>query len=177
MGRTKVSANAVSLDVDMLSDLPAKALLALISKHRETKRYFEQAQRALQDFPRLFLLIEDMDIDLRFDPDLKIMSLSFAGDGPRLGRLWGELRRAGFNCSTRPKKGDTEFSGYFKEEGYAAIVVHFTSTLCRRIQVGTQTVEQPIYETICGEELELTAPIAPSALTVVAGEFADDIPF
>lgn len=171
----------VSLDVDMLADLPAKAMLALVTKHRETKKYFEQAQRAIQDFPALFLKLEEMDIDLRFDPDMKYICLSFAGDGPRLGKLWGELRRSGFACEERPKKGDTSFAGWFKQEGYPQLLVNFTSTLCRRVQVGTKTVEQPIFETICGDSLEVSAPETPPALTVVGGgavaNFDDDIPF
>lgn len=166
----------VSLDVDMLSDLPAKSLLALVAKHREVKKYFEQAQAALKDFPALFLQMEEMDIDLRFDPDLKLICANFSGDGPRLGKVWGELRRAGFGCDTRPKKGDTQFNGWFTQEGYPTVSIYFTSTLCKRVQVGTQTVEQPIYETICGESLEMSAPVPPPTLTVVSGEL-DDIPF
>lgn len=172
---------AVSLDVDMLSGLPAKALLALVTKHREAQRFFEQSQRALRDFPALFLLLEDMDIDVRFDPDLKLISISFSGDGPRLGKVWAELRRCGYSCARRPKKGDTEFSGSFEHQGYPMICVHFTSALCRRVQVGTRMVEQPIYETRCGDALPeiesgdtptLAAP-APSDSSADAG----DIPF
>lgn len=174
-----MSANTqhLSLGIDMLADLPAKAMLALVTKHRETKRFFEQAQHTVQNFPALFLLFEDMDIDIRFDPDLKLISTNFAGDGPNLGKIWGELRRHGFKCQTRPKKGDTQFSGWFQREGYATISIYFTSTLCRRVKIGTKTVEQDIYETICGDSLEVTAPAEPAALTVVNGDLDDDIPF
>lgn len=165
----------VSLDVDLLADMPAKTMLALVAKHREAKRFFEQAQRAIKDFPSLFLMLEEMDVDVRFDPDMKLMSVSFAGDGPRLGKVWGELRRNGFTCDQRPKKGDTEFNGWFDQEGYPHISIHFTSTLCRRVQVGTKTVEQPIYETICGEELSIAAESRPT-LAVVNGD-SSDIPF
>lgn len=171
--------NAVSLDVDMLSDIPAKAMLALVAKHQETKRYFVQAQKTLQDFPALFLAVEEMDIEPRFDPDLRLISFNFAGDGLKLGKVWGELRRAGFSCSSRPKKGDTQFSGWFEQDGYATISVYFTSTMCRRVQVGTQIVQQPIYETICGEDASVAVPAEPPALTVVTGALTpdDDIPF
>lgn len=164
----------VSLDVDMLAELPARSMLSLAAKYREVKKFFEQSQRMLKDFPALFLAVEDMDIEPRFDPDLKLISLNFAGDGPRLGKLWGELRRNGFNCDTRPKKGDTQFSGWFRRDGYPNISVYFTSTLCRRVQVGTKTVEQPIYETICGDMPEIEPPAAPA---LVDAEMANDIPF
>src|SRR6185312_10756363 len=121
----------------MLADMPVKALLQLVAKHREAKKFFEQSQQAIKNFPSLFLKVEEMDIDLRFDCDMKMIGLTFAGDGPRLGAVWGELRRHGFNCSTRPKKGDTQFSGWFEQQGYPPITVYFTSTLCKRVQVGT----------------------------------------
>ena len=49
-------------------------------------------------------------------------------------------------------------------------------TLCRRVQVGTKMVEQPIYETQCGELPELDADAPKANLAVVEGGF-DDIPF
>lgn len=166
----------ISLDVDMLASLPAKSLLSFVSKYREVKKYFAQAQKALQDHAPLFLMLEEMDIDLRFDPDYYSIGVNFSGDGPRLGKVWGELRRHGYTCDTRPKKGDTSFSGSFHQEGYARISVYFTSTMCRRVQVGTQTVEQPIYETICGEDPSIAAEDGRPALSVVDGG-KDAIPF
>jgi hypothetical protein len=167
----------ISLDVDMLADMPAKTMLVLVAKYRETKKFFEQAQRTLQDFPALFLFLEEMDIEPRFDPDIKLITLNFAGDGPKLGKVWGELRRAGYTSDTRPKKGDTQFSGWFTKDNYVAIAVYFTSTLCRRIKVGTKTVEQDIYETICGEDMAVAAPTEAPALVNNNAVIDSDIPF
>ena len=152
-----------SIDVEMLATLPVKALLAYVAKQRDTRRFFEQSLKAIQEHAALFLMLEETGIDVRFDPDYLTICIGFAGDGQRLGQVWGELRRHGFNCETRPKKGDVDFHGYFQQDGYPKLMVNFTSTLCRRVQVGTQTVEQPIYETICGELGELPEGAAPSA--------------
>ena len=64
-----------------------------------------------------------------------------------------------------------------KEEGLSRFWMQFTSSVCKRVQVGTKTVEQPIYEVQCGALPDLIeeAPAAAN-LTVVDGGF-DDIPF
>lgn len=146
--------NAISLDVDMLSDIPARSLLALLEKHKEVKKFFKLCERTIKELPGLFALVEDMDISVSYDPSNGYIGFSFSGDGPKLGKIWGELRRCGYSCDTRPQKGDTSFGGIFKRNEYASILLYFSSTLCRRVQVGTQTVEQPIYETVCGEDLK-----------------------
>lgn len=156
--------NAVTIDVDMLASLPTKTLLSLLEKRKVVKRFFDQSMRALQQHTSLFLTLEEMNIDVGFDPDYQLISVRFTGDGSKLGKVWGELRRHGWNCDARPKKGDTEFHGWFSQEGEVKISVSFTSSLCRRVQVGTKTVEQPIYETICGDVLhEIDEPV-PEAL-------------
>jgi len=54
---------------------------------------------------------------------------------------------------------------------------HFTSTVCKRIKVGTKLVEQPIYETQCGADLstvDLKELESPSHAVVPV---EDNIPF
>jgi hypothetical protein len=39
----------------------------------------------------------------------------------------------------------------------------FTSTVCRRVKVGTKTVEVDVYETVCGEHGANLQPVAGAA--------------
>lgn len=157
--------NAVSVDLDALERLPAKTFLRYVQRKQEITRWLEEWSRTIQDFPPLFLFLEGMDIEPRFNGDDGSVHLSFSGNGEKFGRVWGELRRAGFRCDERPKAGATQFAGYFMRDGYARLWLFFTSSVCRQVQVGTRTVEQPIYETRCGENLPEVEDASAPALT------------
>ena len=145
--------NAVSIDIDSLAHLPARTLLRYVERRQQITRWVDEWGRTIQDHAPLFLFLEAQDIDVRFNGDDGSVHVSFTGTGERFGKVWGELRRAGFKCDTRPSEGATQFAGYFLRDGYARLWMFFTSSVCRQVQVGTRTVEQPIYETRCGEEL------------------------
>lgn len=156
--------NAVSIDVDMLASLPVKTLLRHEEKRRATAKNLAAAFATIQRHSSLFGALEALDIDVTFAPEHESMpiDLRFAGDGDRLGEVWGLLRAAGYAVNKRPEKGDTQFSGYWRKDGEAGIYMYFTSTLCKRVQVGTRLVEQPVYETQCG-----TLPELPTGATDV----------
>ena len=91
------------------------------------------------------------------------INLFFSGDKQRLQSVWQIMRYAGFEFEgRRPAKGDSTACGRWKHpECSTALWMHFTSTVCRRVKVGTRLVEQDIYETICGDaELPPDEPIA-----------------
>lgn len=160
------------IEAETLEYLPAKTLLRLIEKQQKAAKRFKEFKSVVGAFPELFRGFEDLDIDPGFDLDGEYINLSFTGDGPRLAVVWKLLRRHGFKNSCHPKKGDTTFYAFWEQEGYAKFFMSFTSSVCRRVQVGTKMVETPIYETQCGElSPELEAP----ANAVV--ETDDEIPF
>lgn len=87
------------------------------------------------------------------------IDVSVSGGLPELAKVWRALRGAGFAPKKRMAKGQRDaFScAWFPEglEGEArsptvSVWLMFTSTVCVRRQVGTQTVEVPVYETVCG---------------------------
>lgn len=84
---------------------------------------------------------------------------SFTGDAHRLAAVVRLLRVNGFLfTAARPVKGATSWSSFFNKENVdISFHLTFSSSTCRRVQVGTETVERPIYETRCGEE-EITLP-------------------
>lgn len=182
--------NAVSVDLDMLEQLPAKTLLRLLEQRQATAKNFALISSTVQELSPLFRFLEEQDIDARFDLTGGWIDVQFTGDGQRLGRVWGELRRTGYKTEHRPKKGDTTVSTYWSREGYARIWMMFSSSVCKRVQVGTETKEVPVYQTVCDElpgieqlESELPALSAPTSPAIAVEEppgaaVADDnIPF
>jgi hypothetical protein len=174
-----VSAAEVSIDVDVLSEMPAKSMLALIAKKQEVDKFFREASVLMRDAAPLFRFFEDHNIDIRIDSDYGYVSFTFTGTGAFFSEVWSELRRNGFTPTQRPKKGDVEFSAYWERPGCAKLFMNFSSSLCKRVQVGTKMVEQPIYETQCGEALpEIAAEPEPAAaLTAPSAALESDIPF
>lgn len=162
--------NAVSIDVDMLDQVPAKTMLQLMEKQQRAKKFLDLFHSTLRQFTPLFRQLEHLDIDLRFNMDDGDIHLSFTGNGERLKTVWAELRRNGYEPAFRPKKGENNFSTFFEQEECSRIWFSFSSTVCKRVQVGTRTVEQPIYETRCDELPELEGPS--QEVSVV-----DEVPF
>lgn len=79
------------------------------------------------------------------------------GDRAKLVELMRILRRHGYDSFARPDAGKPEYFAYWRKDNAKNIWLAFTSTYCRRVQVGTEYVEMPKYEIHCGE--------APPAIT------------
>jgi hypothetical protein len=102
---------------------------------------------------------------LQIEPRLTTTSLdfSFTGDAEKLAAAMRILRTGGWEFrAERPKHGDTSWSTYFSHKDCGLqIWFAFYSSVCRRVQVGTEFKEVPIYETVCGDappEVEVCVP-------------------
>jgi hypothetical protein len=165
---------SVSIDVDYLAQQPIKTLLRLVDKHKDIQKNVSAFNIVLRDFSQLFLELEAMDIEPSFDFTGGSIDINFAGDGPKLAAIWQLLRRVGYEPDGRPNKGDVSYSSYWRQDGYANIWIHFSSTVCKRVQVGTKTVEQPIYETRCdsiSDEVEALEQPAQAPIAEVSYDF------
>lgn len=163
------------VEPEELEYLPAKTLLLLVERSQTASKNLKAFKRTVNAVPGLFRRFEELDIDVSFNLDNAYINMNFTGDGEKLKAAWSALRRHGYNTTARPKKGDTTFNAFWVREGQAELFMMFSSSLCRRVQVGTKMVEQPIYETQCGELPEIEEPSA-TAVAVVE-EHANDIPF
>lgn len=82
-----------------------------------------------------------------FDFDLDI-----SGSKHDLEAAWGALRKAGLECRTpRPKANAATWLGKFEGDNELVVWLHFASTVCRRVKIGTEIVTRDVYETVCGE--------------------------
>lgn len=161
------------IEPETLEYLPAKTLLRLVEKSQQSAKNAKAFKQTISALPALFRGFEEMDIEPRFDLDNEYITLQFTGDGNKLKEVWGLLRRHDYQVSSRPEKGDTQFCAFWNREGQAKLFMYFTSSMCRRVQVGTEMKEVPIYETQCGELPEIEAEDKP----VVVAEVKDDIAF
>lgn len=81
------------------------------------------------------------------------LDFSLSGDKHTLAAAIRVLRTSGFATDqTPPKKGDSAWHAFYRSEACdIEIWFTFSSTVCRRVLVGMQMVEQPVYETVCDE--------------------------
>src|SRR5580700_1151796 len=145
--------NQISVDINILDDSPAKILLRLLEAKQLAQRRLKAWQATVNCFPGLFSKLEEFGLEPSFNLNDGGIDLNIAGSPEMLTKVWRELRRAGFKNDSFPSdRKDGTFSTYWRaDDEYARIWMYFASTLCRRIQVGTKMIEQPIYETQCGE--------------------------
>jgi hypothetical protein len=145
------------IEPETLEYLPAATLLRLSTKAQKASKHYQAFKNTVIALPELFRGFEQMDVEPSFDLDNEYIMLQFAGDGAKLKQVWGLLRRNGYNTTLRPQKGETQFLAFWERKDQAQIFMYFTSTLCKRVQVGTEMKEVPIYETQCGDLPEIEA--------------------
>lgn len=168
-----MNAQVTIIEPEQLEYVPAKTLLRLIERSQNASKNSKAFQKTVKEVPELFRAFEALDLDIGFNLDNSYITVSFTGDGDKLTAVWRALRRYHYNTTARPVKGDTTFNAFWSRDGQAEIFMMFSSSMCRRVQVGTKTVEVPVYETQCGELPE----IEPPANAVVTTETDDDISF
>lgn len=165
--------NLTIIEAEKVEYLPAKTLLRLGEKAQAANAHLKAFKQVVAQKAELFRALEEMDIEPGFFLDNEYVVVSFAGDGTKLGQVWGLFRRHGFETHSRPQKGDTTFYAFWTCKGHANLFMNFSSTLCKRVQVGTELKEVPVYQTQCGE-LDLTALPAETATEVA---LTNDVPF
>lgn len=125
--------------------------------HNEaTITYLHLARRTLDELGGAFDALEAIEgVEIGFaNTSMPIMVMA-SGDSQTLVKVWRILRSIGYTTSAeRPKSNQAEYTAAFKHvsrEDLSWIFLLFTSTVCTVKLVGTRMVEQPIYETHCGE--------------------------
>jgi hypothetical protein len=95
--------------------------------------------------------LDALDIETRFQG--YYLQISFTGDKHRLADVVRILRTNGLSTENAPPAPNSSSwnAWYYHEDREISAFVYFTSSVCRRVQVGTRTEEVPVYETRCGE--------------------------
>ena len=83
-------------------------------------------------------------------------SLDFriTGDKHKLAGAVRVLRTRGWESkSDPPKPGETWVAKFHNPKINFSVFIVYSSTVCRRVKVGTKTVEQDVYEIVCDEQV------------------------
>lgn len=82
--------------------------------------------------------------------DSYIYNVSITGSRADLEVMFGVLRREDLTPDARPVEKQAGYCTYWRAEGFK-IWVWFESTSCKRVQVGTELKQVPVYDTVCEE--------------------------
>lgn len=137
---------------DVLDRPPARMLLKVMEVREEADRRTRRMARTLELLPGLFRDLMALDLEPRIAEYSDSFDVSLAGDARALARVWGALRRAGYSPRTRPEKGQSGYTSFWdhaEPDRVTKFYLSFSSTVCRRVKVGTRMVEQDVYENVC----------------------------
>lgn len=107
-------------------------------------------------------------------------NISFTGDKDALVNVVRLLRIHGWNThADKPKKGDSSWCAWYNHpECPVQIWLYFTSSVCRRVKVGTKMEQVDVYETQCGDisddSVVITQDFNP---TTGETKLLDEVPF
>jgi hypothetical protein len=77
-------------------------------------------------------------------------TISITGPRADLDVMFGILRRHGLQPGSRPEEKTQYYSTYWTfKDSTNYVFVMFSSTSCKRVQVGTKVEEVPVYDTVC----------------------------
>ncbi len=161
----------MNTQIDTMMDDPIEISLAEQSLALAKQR---QQWNAIKDFYRPIInALQRLGIDVRLT---NAIDVTFAGDAHKLASVVRILRTSGFSTeAAKPKQGDTSWYAYYTHPDCGVMVwLYFTSSVCRRVKVGTKMVEQDVFETQCGD----ISIDEPPALTIVpTPELVEELQF
>jgi hypothetical protein len=116
---------------------------------------------------------------LELEPRLDATDVNyyFTGDKNKLLAVMRIIRSSGFTTNAeRPKKGDSSWTARFTKDGCGlGLYLSFSSSVCRQVQVGTKTIQVPVYETKCGDISDETPALLQGEVTPALGDAIDAI--
>lgn len=123
--------------------------------------------------------LSEIGIEACFGNDLDVV---FTGDKAKLILVMRAVRVAGFHFTEtkRPQKGQSNWSSWCVHPNCAQkLWFNFNSSVCKQVPTGkTRTVEIPIYEVQCGEDLgEETLALGDATAGISDPPLIDEIPF
>jgi len=110
----------------------------------------EMYENNLPEIKRVARHLKDVSV-LTAYIDNDSVNLNITGDYAVLKAIFHAFREAGYFPSDRPNElKQPSFSCYFNRPDHDfQFWVNFSSTVCKRVQIGTEMKEVPIYETVC----------------------------
>jgi hypothetical protein len=122
---------------------------------RNSKRAWKQARDLFKEYePDITRLVGEINLSgassARMECDTEDVNFYVSGGADVLKEIFRTFRKLGYEPSSRPDtKPQTQFTCYFRQDGKPTFYLSFSSTLCRRVKVGTKMQEVDVYETVC----------------------------
>jgi hypothetical protein len=140
---------------------------------------FDRQIRALEELQSRFLerdVLQELEMWLEtqkelthsLDFDAGGVTLCVSGTGTDLSYVWAELRHRGWHLARhtkRPKAGDAAWSGFFRRltdeelEDPDLVFLCFSSTVCKRVKVGTRIITEDVYKTVCADDAKVEGAV------------------
>lgn len=139
---------------------------------RNADKHYEPLQKAFIEAGLIKVDNDGYDEGvIRMRPDGSYVHIGMTGTKDDLVKVLRIMAKHGFRIpkNNRPVAGETSYSAFIYhddpngEYDDAMVWFMFSSTTCKRVQIGTETKEMPIYAMKCGdgeEELDLGAAVA-----------------
>ena len=82
------------------------------------------------------------------------IDVSVCGDKLALNAVWGIFRKLGYIADSNPNENEPTFTTWFEPEddNQVKFWLSFSSTVCKRVKVGTETVERDLYAVQCDDD-------------------------
>ena len=129
------------------------SLKVLRNNYKANKEFYTKVLAAIPEELKCSFMLDNYSLDV-----------SLAGTKDDLVQLVRILRKLGIKPDSRPKADAIFWSTYWRsKENYdCQVYVSFSSSECRRVQIGTKIVEQSICETQCdgGDMSDLADEVA-----------------
>jgi hypothetical protein len=143
-----------------------KAHDSLRSAHEEMQKNLVLFDATVAKYERLFQTLEALGEQVSVDFELSSgwINVRASGQVLLLRQVWKALRASGFNTDYRPKEANKQtmitsvwYPYKLNEKGErqrdfdTKIFLNFSSTVCKRVAIGTRKVEkeETIYEIVC----------------------------
>ena len=119
-------------------------------KKKAIKKFVEEYIDEIQRVTGGTEVLLEWLINAGIDINTQTLDLSYSGDKFVLQGIFKALRTLGYQTDKRPEENASDFRSYWRHpESDMRIYLAFSSTVCKRIKVGTKMVEQDVYETVC----------------------------
>ncbi len=122
---------------------------------RKAKREWKQQRELFKEYEAdIREIVNEIDLSkassARMSCDTEDVNFYVSGNTEVLKEVFRTFRKLRYEPSSRPEaKPQTNFSCYFHQDGKPTFYLSFSSTLCKRVKVGTKMQEVDIYETVC----------------------------
>lgn len=121
---------------------------------KEHKRTYKMVNRLCkdneEDLVHMEKVLKDIPI-VRVAFDTDSIDISVSGDYMVLKAIFSAFLKAGYKPDSRPTEEKlSSFNTYFTHpQRPLRFYLYFSSTLCRRVKIGTKMQEVAVYETVC----------------------------